>query len=560
MDMFANGFSLPAFFAMLRRRKWLGISSFLLTFSTLASVIWFLPNIYMSQAVILVESQQIPQEYIRSTVTKVVGRRLQEISQEILGRSQLEKLANQFHLYRDLKAEGASSETIAKAMRKDIGIQVVNGKGSGGDTVAFALSYRSQDQAKAMHVTTELASLYIATNMQMRERQAASTSEFLAKKVEEVKAQLEKQENTVTAYKREHLGELPEQREANLGMIDALQKQMGLLSDNLARAQERRNAVSQMAALEAELVEVEEANFSMSSGKSSASSLPLSPAQQKQALERQLAQLKVRFSDKHPDVIRLKQLITNIENEPGILEQSLNSGSSPGDAAASSLRARQSHARASATKATTARIELSTIDNEIQRINGELRKVSADISMYQRRIENTPRVEQELLSTTRDYNTTQDLYASLLKRLDEAKLADSLEQNQKAEKFKLLEPAFYPDKPAAPERERLLALALFLSLGVAIGGSILWEMVDSSFHNVEDLRRQVKVPVLISIPRIVTTAELWRGRLRQGIGIAALTLSVLVIVGILYRVVPGNESLTRTLLRSGGPNQLLLRE
>jgi protein tyrosine kinase modulator len=190
-------------------------------------------------------------------------------------------------------------------------------------------------------------------------------------------------------------------------------------------------------------------------------------------------------------------------------------------------------------------------------MNDELRKISGDVAMYQQRIENTPRVEQELLSITRDYNTTRELYASLLKRLDEAKLADKLEQNQKAEKFKILEPAFFPDKPEAPERERLFLVALFVSLGAALGSMLLREMLDASFHDVDDLRSSVKVPVLISIPRIVTTTDLWRGRFRQGIGAVALTLSVIVIIGVMYRVVTGNENLTRTLLRSDSPNQML---
>src|SRR5581483_8475674 len=138
-----------------------------------------------------------------------------------------------------------------------------------------------------------------------------------------------------------------------------------------------------------------------------------------------------------------------------------------------------------APKGTATQIELATIDSEIQRLNAEMKKVSDSIAMYQQRIENIPRVEQELLSITRDYETAKDLYASLLKRLDEAKLADDLEQNQKAEKFKLLEPAFYPDKPAAPERPRLFMMALFASLGAAVGGMFLRELLDTSFHDVD---------------------------------------------------------------------------
>jgi len=391
--------------------------------------------------------------------------------------------------------------------------------------------------------------------MRLREGQAASTSEFLAKQVLDVQARLEQQEAKVTEFKRQHLGELPEQRDANLGMIDALQKQMALLSDNLARAQERRNAVMQMAALEAELAEVDSINLM---GRNDNSNQPpstqLSPEQQLKVLEDQLAQYKVRFSDKHPDVIRLKQVIANLktslEEQKGTAEPSLSNS-------AVGLHSSVSpQAKTAATKATSNRIELTSIDSEIQRMNSEMQKISSAVAMYQQRIENTPKVEQELVSISRAYDTSRDLYASLLKRLDEAKLADKLEQNQKAEKFKILEPAFLPDKPAAPERDLLFPVALMLSLGAAIGSMLLREMWDASFHDAEDLRNVVKIPVLVTIPRIVTTADLWRGRFRTGIGAVALALSVVVIIGVIHRVVAGNENLTRTLLRSESPNQM----
>ena len=553
MNVFANGFSLDALLALLRRRKWIGISVFVILTSILTSLIVFLPNVYMSQALVIVESQQIPQEYVRSTVTKAVERRLQEISQQLLSRSRLEQLAEEFGLYQQLKREGASSEVVAQAMRKDIGINITNARGKSGDAVAFGVSYRSPDPQKAMQVANELASLYIDANMQLREGQAASTSEFLAKQVEDVRIKLEQQENMVTAYKRQHLGELPEQREANLAMIDALQKQMVLLSDNMARAQERRNTVTQMANLQAdletELAEVETSNVTQGEKNSNlSSSRQLSPEQQLKILQGQLTQLKMRFSEKHPDIIHLKQLISNLESlvkttAPSSLD---DAPTVPGKPLLGTLSAR----------ATATQVELTALDSEVQRMKAELQKIGSDVVMYQQRIENTPKVEQELLSISRDYNTSRELFATLLKRLDEAKLADKLEQNQKAEKFKILEPAFWPDKPAAPERDRLFPVAIMLSLGAAIGSMLLREMLDASFHDVDDLRNSVKVPVLVAIPRIVTTTDLWRGRFRQGVGAVALTLSIVVIVTVMYRVVAGNESLTRTLLRSGSPNQM----
>src|SRR5262249_22720470 len=160
-------------------------------------------------------------------------------------------------------------------------------------------------------------------------------------------------------------------------------------------------------------------------------------------LQSQLAQYRVRFSEKHPDVIRLKQVIATLESQIEKVGSSLTNNETP--ETEEPFNGTNSHtARTAVTKATANRVELTSIDSEIIRMNGELRKISGDVAMYQQRIESTPRVEQELVSITRDYNTTRELYASLLKRLDEARLADKLEQNQKAEKFKILEPAFFP--------------------------------------------------------------------------------------------------------------------
>ncbi|MGE0823696.1 MAG: GNVR domain-containing protein [Candidatus Binatia bacterium] len=540
MDMFANGFSIEKLLDLLRRRLWIALVLFSICLSLMASFAFFLPNVYHSQALVLIEGQQIPREYVKSPVTKVVERRLQEISQELLSRSRLEQLSEQFGLYSKLKKEGASSETIAKAMRKDISIKVISGRGSDrGEAAAFRVGYTSPDPQKAMQVANQLASLYIDANMRRREREALSTSDFLAKQVEDVKKRLEEQEHVVTEYKRAHMGELPEQRDANLRMIDALQKQMVLLSENIARAQERRNMAVQMAEMDAALAEVESLKIETTGN--------TAPADQQLAMLRgELARLKIRFSDKHPDVIRIKQLIATLEEqEAAQMSASMLSPETLSPAVENFV------------KPSTAHIEIAAIDNEIRRLTSEMQKAGNDIAMYQQRIENTPRIEQELLSITRDYETSRDLYETLLKRLDEAQLADKLERNQKAEKFRLLEAAYFPDKPAAPQRPYLLFLALFVSLGVAGGGVVLREMLDTSFHEVDDLKRFVKVPVLVTIPRIVTTADLWQKRFRQGLGAAALAVSLIVLVGAAYRFASGNEGVTRLLLGTSGGNQLL---
>ena len=138
MDMTASGTNLNLFATMIRRRGWIALVLFSVVFTACVSLIIPLPNIYTAKALILVEGQQVPTDFVRSTVTMGVERRLQIISQEILSRSRLEELVGQFALYPDLEKQGESGEVIAAAMRHDVGVQIQGKRsGLGTDTVAF---------------------------------------------------------------------------------------------------------------------------------------------------------------------------------------------------------------------------------------------------------------------------------------------------------------------------------------------------------------------------------------------------------------------------------------
>src|SRR5581483_5228335 len=182
------------------------------------------------------------------------------------------------------------------------------------------------------------------------------------------------------------------------------------------------------------------------------------------------AELKLRFADKHPDVIRLKQQIAALEEEEKSRAE-----------AAPSIESRN----VEAPKVSSAAIEQAAIDAEIKSYSESLAKVQQEIAVYKQRIENAPRREQEFAALTRDYNVTRDLYASLLKRLDEANLADSLEQRQKAERFRVLEPAMYPQQPAGPQRLKLFLMGLVLSVAAVAAGVVAPELINTSFHRVE---------------------------------------------------------------------------
>lgn len=533
MNLFPNGFSLELALEMLKRRLWLATALLSVIVTVAGSLAIFLPSIYTATAVILVEGQQVPQDYVRSTVTMSLERRLQILSQEILSRARLAELAKQFDLYPGLRAAGAPEDTIATAMRRDIGIQI-KGRGSGisSDTVVLEITYSSSAPQKNMQVANTLASFYIQGNLKVREQQAVGTTEFLRTELETVKKRLEEQEQKVVAYKMQNMGDLPEQLNANLSTLSVLQKQMEILSDNLNRARERRNVLIQMAEMDSALTSLE-AGTSQSSGDTRIN-----------GLIGQLAELKMRFSDKHPDVIRIKQQIATLEEQAKLQAQSSPSSENLEGALP-------------APRMSSAQIEQTTVDAEIKTLSASLQKVQHDLAVYQQRIENAPKREQELTGITRDYTITRDLYSSLLKRLDEAKLSGNLEEEQKAERFRLLEPAVLPQQPSGPKREMLLLMGLVLGLGAAVASVLVRELLDPSIHSTEELKAFTKVNVFGVIPQIATESDSAQLRWRRSVGAVALFCVLLFLIQGSYRISVGNENLVRYIVRP--PAGILVR-
>src|SRR2546426_8525624 len=231
--------------AVWSRRKWLAILVFAAPFSVVMSLGIALPNIYQATATVLVDRQQVPETFVQPTVTSALETRLHTISQEILSRSRLEALITRFGLYADLRKRIPSEEVIER-MRKDIKLELkgVDVRGARQATVAFTISYQGSDPATVSLVTNTLASFYIEENLKARERQATGTAQFLKVQLGDTKKRLDEQEQRVSAFKRRHMGGLPQQMEPNLATLERLHTQLRLNADNQTRAVERRQALS----------------------------------------------------------------------------------------------------------------------------------------------------------------------------------------------------------------------------------------------------------------------------------------------------------------------------
>jgi hypothetical protein len=188
-------------------------------------------------------------------------------------------------------------------------------------------------------------------------------------------------------------------------------------------------------------------------------------------------------------------------------------------------------------------------ETELKLAKADEQRIRRAIDMYQTRVENTPRSEQEFLEMTRDHEATRELYQTLAKRYDEALLAESMEQRQKGEQFRVLDSALPSSVPTAPKRGRLLLICAALSLALGAGAMVLAEMLDTSFHSTDDLRAYTTVPLLVSIPRILTERDSRRERWRFRFAAVGVLICVVVIAGSCYFFAYGNEQLAQLLSR-----------
>ncbi len=537
-----KGAGLDTLLEVWSRRKWLAIVAFAFPLAAGVSLTAFLPNIYRSTATVLVDRQQIPETFVQATVTSALETRLHTISQEILSRSRLEALVSRFGLYADLRQRVAAEDVIER-MRKDIRLELKGAetRGQREATVAFTISYQGGDPTTVALVTNTLASFYIEENLKARERQAAGTAEFLKAQLAETKQRLDEQEQRVSEFKRRHIGELPQQMEANLGTLERLHTQLRLNADNQTRATERRQALSnQLAEAESLLATPALAAPVGGSGRPPSRSETIEARLAKSKEE--LAKLRTRFSDKYPDVVLLAAEISALERELADAE--------------SRDPKREEKALPQATPLTPYVLRLkealSEVEGETKVLKSEDKRLRDAIATYQGRIENVPKREQEFRELSRDYESTRELYQSLLKRSEEAQLAESMEQRQKGEQFRVLDPAVPKPKPAAPNRVQLFVIVLLGSLGLAAGAVVLAEKIDTSFHTIDDLRAFSPVPVLVSIPLIVTHTDRRRRRWHLQLGASAAFVGLVAIVGLAYFAANGNEQLVSLMVRSGG--------
>jgi polysaccharide chain length determinant protein (PEP-CTERM system associated) len=508
--------------AVWHRRRRLAVLVSCAVLTGAVSLAGALPDVYRATATVLVERQQVSEAFVRPSVTAELETRIQTIHRQIMSRERLTKLMTALDLYPDLRRDTPTAALVER-MRDDVKLSLNGVEQTTGHmaTISFSVSYSGPDPVTVADVVNTLVASYVEENTKSRERQAARTAEFLGTQLEAVKQELDEQEGRSAQFKARHAAELPQQVEANLAALDRLNTRLRLNGEYQVRAMERRERL--------------EHQLTTGALPSQGRPEPESRASQLARLRRQLADLRTKYSDRYPDVVRVTTEIAALERE----------SDSPAPGGLSSGQPAPTLDDPASTAAGT----LTGLERDLDSLRQEERLLRQSISIYEARVENAPKRDEELQTLSRGYQSSRDRYDSLLKRYEEAQLAESLERGQSVEQFRILDPAIPAAHPAAPNRRWLLMMGLVASLGFGFAAMVIAERLDTTFHSADDLREFAAVPTVAAIRRIPTVTGARRRQLRFAVLAVSFIVALAAIVAGARYVAAGNEQLVRLTAR-----------
>lgn len=484
---------------ILRRKKWVTVFSFLIVLFGALVYCVLIPDQYQSRSKILIIPPAVSEGMVRSNMSLNARDRLRAIEQDILGSSRLYGVIRETGISK-LGFDGLSREDMLTRMRN--GIELYIDRNTDHTVNTFVLSFLHEDPKVAQDVASRLSSLFIGENIKLREAVTQETSEFLGTQMEETRVRLERHEEKIKRYKIQYGGELPQQEQANLNRLQRLQDQIKSNSDAIAKLQDRKVFMeSQISALEMNIQKGGDQDLLDGEG-SGAQSKAKRLLPELASRRKKLEEVSRKFTPLHPAVVQARWDLEQIEAEIATMREEVRKGKgySPGEAVVPQPGQQQvAHARGEVQRL---RGQIAQGDLDITALKRQNETASASIDEIQRKVERLPQREQEMVSLLRGYDNLKKSYDELLEKKLKANISMNLEENQKGERFQVLEPANLPSAPSKPDRLKVVGLALLGSLVIGAGGSFALEILDPTLRGSKEFRNFFEVPILACLPII----------------------------------------------------------
>lgn len=544
-----------------RKRLILQVSGSLLLLSISIALLW--PPTYKSTATILIEEQEIPSDLVHSTITSYADQRIETIKQQVMSRTTLWKVVEQYDLYEQLR-KSTPVEDVVKQFAKDIEIEVISAdvvdkrtQHPSKATIAFTVAYQSKSPELAQKVANELTSLFLGENLKSRERQAQEATSFLQQEAENLAKHIGEIDDKIAAFKQRAQGALPELMPLNQQLLNQSDRELMDVDQQIRTLEERKNY------LEGELATIKPNSPMISAS----GERILDSSERLRSLRAEYAGASGNLAPDHPDIVKMKQEIEALEKETGHLPEVEEASKQLVDARASlatiSERLGKEHP-----DVVTAQRRIAALEQEVRKLRAvpqrknptqrpenpayinlqaqlnsatssldALRKTKADVKRrlqdYATRLEKTPEMEPEYLVLIRDRDTSGQKYQDIRSRLLEAKVSEGLEVQRKGERFSLIDPPSLPEKPSKPNRLIIVIAGIIIAAGGGLGSGVAAESLDHSIRSPEQLAQLTHMFPLAVVPFMPNEQDLSkavkRRRIVRGAGVGALAMILLLL-------------------------------
>lgn len=475
---------------MVRNRWWFLATMCVVSLATI-QYSYMIPDRYRSEATILIAKPTVPQQYVVLNNTANAMDALDTIKRQVLSRSRLQEIVDEFALYPQKKAMGPAA--VTEAMRSDIELQAISKDPERRPMNAFLIAYTGPNPSIARQVTDRITSLFIEENKKKQQQSDSGTTGFLQKQVEIAKQELERQSALIRDYKLKNVGNLPEQTAGNIEILNGLQIQLQGAETNLARARQERTYLQSM----------------LSHYSSGEVGLSGPPAGSESGLQQEIATLRsqrdellARYSARYPDVISLNQQIADDE---ALVKRMAADRESSSDTGQGNTVKEVSLPPDSASMQLRSQLEANTV--EIADALKQTKWLGAQIATYQNRLTLAPIREQQFEEVQRNYDAAKANLTSLLNKETQSELATEMEAQQGNQQYQVIDPASLPIKPISPNRQKFALGGLVAGIVLGFGMSLLVDARDRSFHTEAEVRRFLPAPIVVGIPPLRTPME-----------------------------------------------------
>jgi polysaccharide chain length determinant protein (PEP-CTERM system associated) len=492
------------YMAILRRRLWVLVIPALVGPVVAFLVTLVLTPDYTSESLILIEQPKVPESFVKSVVTSDLVGRLATMEEQILSRTRLQPIIERYGLYRKELRRGVPMEDVIDEMRKAIlvtpvdfanptipgsGPKKIGGKNA--ETVpGFSISFTAENARLAEQVCSDLTSMFMEENLRQREQRAQGTTTFLHTQLEEAKTKLDEADAKLADFKRRNIGVLPDEQQTNLQVLGSLNTQLASVTEDLNRAHQEKIYAESM--LNQQLA-AWKASQSGAAGDSQTQTLQ----QQLTKLQDYLVALEARYTSDHPDVIKTKADIAQLQKE---IEEQAAHKDKPAEAKPAEAKPTEASLEPNAIQ--QLRAVLREQDERIRQKTADQEHIQQQINSYQGRLQISPAVEQQFKDITRDYQTALQFYNSLLAKTDESQMSTDLERRQEGEQFQVLDSANLPQDPSFPIWWEFALGGL--GAGVLIGLAIILvqELRDKAIRDERDIELYLELETLALVPFI----------------------------------------------------------